>query len=401
MTKTTLPSPVLPNEPRASNRSPGAERRRIQDAYPDLAVCWPLASNEALSRLVATTTDNYDPSISTTFDLGHALDHQNDDSSYRAIPVAVSVAGERGNSIVLSRLVDDMTELKREDLAMRVPSISGSDITQWSKNGAPIRQVSFARTVEGKATWMAVRLPDTTIVFRPIYHRHAVPMHVHNDFPGVDAIPMRNSRLDANPVVEISTAYTGGFSHADVTFNPWYPRQFAVVDDRGHWSIWEISGRHRRGMANMTAARVNSGSLPWPDHNHRLSRPRHDGWASIVWISDVSTLLVSDRQCVMLYRIEGDQVRMNTVEIGIARKSEWVLDVQRSSHNESQFFVLTTSRILWFDIAAEAVPSDEEELRPPLRPRLAWRHFRDPEDTTLRFTDLLAGSGMYLSDCVL
>lgn len=374
-----------------SNRSQKTEQRRIQSALPDLAVCGFSDGDEALSKLVVTTTHNYEPSISATFDLGHAVDYQNEESKSRAIPIAVSVAGERRNSILLSRLVDDVTELKPGNLAMHIPSIS-DDTAEWSKNGAPIRQVCFAGTIDSKATWMAARLPDSTIVFRPLYHRHPVPMHIHGDFPAVDP-PMRNSRLDANPVVEISTADTGGFVHADVTFNPWYQRQFAVVDVRGNWSVWEISGRHQPGVANKTAERVRSGSLPWTDYNHKTSRPRHDGWASIEWIGEVSTLLVSDRQCVMLYCMEDDQVRLNTVEIGMTRKSEWVLDVQRSSHNESQFFVLTTSRILWFDVAAKAALSDEES-RPPLHPRLSRRHFRDPEDTTLRLTDLLANGGM-------
>jgi hypothetical protein len=30
-----------------------------------------------------------------------------------------------------------------------------------------------------------------------------------------------------------------------VTFNPWYQRQFAIVDIRGKWSVWEITGRQR------------------------------------------------------------------------------------------------------------------------------------------------------------
>lgn len=394
-TKTRVPSSRSATEQTLS-RPRRVDRNIIPQTHSDLAAAWSLTSStreEAISRVVATATDNYDPLVSSTLDVGHAVDCRSEESSHRQVPIAVAISGECGNSIFLSRMVEDIEVLKQERLELRVPSLSGSDTTEWSKGGAPIRQVCFARSTDEKATWMAVRLVESTFIFHPLYHREPVPMHVHGGYPAESNVPLRNTRLDANPVSEVSISVTGGFAHADVTFNPWYQKQFALVDTQGNWSVWEIKGRQRRGGRTLPVTLIKSGSLPpLPDYQDSPNCPRHDGWASIEWIGDVWSLLVSDRRCTTLYRMEGEQVRSRAVKLGLSKKSEWVLDVQRSPQHSSQFFVLTTSRVLWFDIARAMLP-DEEDSPPSIQPHLAWRHFRDPEDTTLRLCDVLMGRG--------
>jgi RNA polymerase I-specific transcription initiation factor RRN6 len=94
----------------------------------------------------------------------------------------------------------------------------------------------------------------------------------------------------------------------------------------------------------------------------------------------------------MLYRLAEGENGSSIVELGMTRQSEWILDVQRSTQNVPHFYVLTTSRLLWFDLTTAT--SNEYGSRTALRPRLTWRHFRDPEDTTLRMSDLLIDGGM-------
>lgn len=350
-----------------------------------------MVSNETFSHVITTTSEICDPQVSSLLDLGCAVDLENDDSGSRVLPIAVFASGECGNSIAFRRLEEDTFELRQQTTFMRVPSIGETDATECRVGGVPIRQICFARTIEEKATWMAARCSDSTTIFRPLYHRDPVPRRICRNSDGVLLSDAHSSRLDANPLVEISSLRTGGFPHADVTFNPWYQRQFAIVDTNGNWSVWEISGRQRRKGANWAAACVKKGSLPEAEYKPSSRHPRHDGWGSIEWISDVWTLIVSDRRSVMLFQMADNPVRSNTVELRMARPSEWVLDVRRSSHHASHFFVLTTSRLLWFDVAAASL---EEDPKPPLRPRLAWRHFRDPEDTTLCLGDLLLKDSM-------
>ncbi|KAI3066184.1 hypothetical protein CBS147343_7327 [Aspergillus niger] len=396
VTKVTVQSPLT-----ALQSSSIENKGFLPRVYPELAACWPLVDNETVSHAI-TSCDICNPSVSTLFDLGYAVDLENNDSGSRVIPIAVIASGECGNTISFRKIEDDVVELRRKTTSWaRVPAIGQTETVEWSAGGAPVRQICFARTVEDNATWMAARLPRSTTIFRPQYHRTPVPVIGLHGSDHVFPHRSLKSRLDANPLVEISIEQTGGFAHADVTFNPWYQKQLAIVDERGNWSVWELSGRHRRNKGNWAAVSVNSGSLPWLDLGDGQDiddHPRHDGWAAIEWVGDVNSFIVSDRRCPMLYRMESGEVYPYTIELGLKRRSEWILDIKRSSANVSHVFILTTTRIFWLDLTSCPEPSSatDNDSRPPLLPRLSWRHFRDPEDTTLRLTPLLVREDFYL-----
>lgn len=392
ITKTTVPSPL--SAPRTSLQGNNGTLARI---YPHIAPSWPCIRDERLSRVISATTDVCEPRVSSLFDLGNAADVDNDVSG-RVFPIAVFATGECGDTICFRKIEDDAVELRQEESVwMRVPSVGGEETTEWSGCGAPVRQIRFARTVEAKSTWMAARFPLFTTIFRPLYHRNPVAMHFdHHGFYG-SSFKLHNSRLDANALIEISASQTGGFAHADVTFNPWYQKQVAIVDETGNWSIWEISGRQKQNKSSWNADCVRSGSLPRADPSDNAdfhNQTRHDGWAAIEWVADFNSFIVSDRRCAFIYQMDGDQIICYPIELGLERKSEWVLDVKRSSYDMSHVFILTTSRIFWFDITASTILASTEEGRPSPKPRLSWRHFRDFEDTTLRLSHLLIGESM-------
>lgn len=371
------------------------DQKLIPHAHPDLAAHWSLIQDDAFSKLLTAINSVYDPQVSSMLDLGYAADISHGDPKVRGtVPIAAGVTGTCGNTISFRLMVEQ--QVQYEASIIQVPSIGDTEKTDWSTHGAPIRQVHFAQSadVEEKASWMAARLPDATVVFRPLLHRDPMPMHLHGDSPATFP-SLRNSRLDANPVVEITNLHTGGFPHADVAFNPWYHRQLALVDTRGCWSVWEISGRQRRQKATWTAAPGLKGSLPWTSDSSDANRPRHDGWASILWVANFSTILVLDRRCAMLYQITDANDQSTAVDLEMGKQSEWVLDAKRSTQNASHFFILTTSRLLWFDVTLSLL--DNESPRPPLRPRFCWRHFRDPEDTTLRISELLVEGRKFIA----
>lgn len=377
----------------ASQSSLVENKNLLLRVHPELAAGWSFIGNETFSHVITTTSETCDSQTSSLLDLGYAVEFGNDDSGNRVVPIAAFASGECGNSISFRRLEEDTLELKHQTTWMRVPSIGETEATGWLAGGAPVRQICFARTIDEKPTWMAARFPDSTTILRPIYHRDPVPIQIHREKGRVLSNGAYNSRLDPNPLVQISNSRTGGFAHADVTFNPWYQRQFAIVDQQGNWTIWDVSGRHRRNKGNWAATCVKSGSLPWFDIGDSLDlddQPRHDGWVAIEWAGNVKTLIVSDRRCPMLYRLEGDQVWSVSIELGLKIKSEWILDMKRSPLNVSHFFILTTTRIFWLDVT----PSPEGDTGPSLYPRLSWRHFRDPEDMTLQLSPLLINEGM-------
>ncbi|OJJ38582.1 hypothetical protein ASPWEDRAFT_106441 [Aspergillus wentii DTO 134E9] len=394
-TKTIVSSPLT-----ATQSSLPENKSQLSRVHPELAASWSFVRNETLSHVITAASEICDPLMSSLFDLGHAVDLENDDSGSRVIPIAVTASGECGNAISFRKIEEDTVELKQETTVwVRIPSVGEAERVEWSTDRAPVRQICFARTVEEKATWMAARFPHSTTVFRPLFHRYPVPMHTYNDGDCVIPTNPRNSRLDANPLIEISNSQTGGFAHADVTFNPWYQKQFAIVDERGNWGLWEISGRHRRNKGNWTAACVKSGALPWLDAGDTQDmddHPRHDGWAAIEWAGDVNSFIVSDRRCPMLYRMESDHIWPHPIELNLKRKSEWILDVKRSTCNVAHVFILTTSRIFLFDVTPDSASVSGGDTGLSVYPRLSWRHFRDPEDTTLRLSPLFVNEDFYL-----
>lgn len=293
----------------------------------------------------------------------------------------------------------ELTESKHQISAqLRVPCVGDAESAEWSAGTASVRQICFARTIEEPATWVAARFPQSTAIFRPLYSQIRIPMHADREYGYATRPNFHNSHLDANPLIEISSSRTGGFAHADVTFNPWYPKQIGIVDEGGNWSIWGFTGRHRRNKGDWSSASISSGSLPWLDLGRSRgldSRIRHDGWAAIEWAGDVNSFVVADRRCLTLYRMEGNLIKPHSVELGLERKSEWILDIKRSQADVSHVFILTTARILWLDVSPVILAPNEREASVPLSPRLSWNHYRDTEDTSLRLSSLLFNEGMF------
>ncbi|KAE8147099.1 RNA polymerase I-specific transcription initiation factor RRN6-like protein [Aspergillus avenaceus] len=358
-------------------------------AHPELAACWPLANEETFSHVINTTSESCDPLVSSLLDLGYAVSLENDDSGSRTVPIAVVASGECGNAISFYIMEENFVDLELNPTTqVRVPSIRETESTEWSASGAPVCQICFARPAEEKPTWVAARFPHSTLLFRPVYHRHPIPAHVYHGGNRTMSSESRHSRLDANLLVEISNSQTGGFMHAAVSFNPWYQKQVGIVDVRGNWSIWEISGRYKQSKNNWSATCITSGSLPWLGHGDGRElngHPRHDGWAAIEWVGSVNNIIISDRRCPMFYRVELGQVYSYHIELGLKKKSEWILDIKRSGRDLSHVFILTTSRVFWFDVNIDFHPDTRARC---LIPRLSWRHFRDPEDTTLQLAPL-------------
>lgn len=358
----------------------------IPHALPDLGAHWSSIREHGLSSAITLTNEAWDQHVSTLLDLGYALNLGHGDSP--KVSIAAVVTGECRNIISFRVLINETTELPLDGINAQIPSIGETGKTEWSTQGAQIRQICFSHSAaddEIDGSWMAARLSESTAVFEPLYQNDPVPLHLHHDDPAMLTLPMRTSRLDANPVVEVLSASTGGFPHASVAFNPWYPKQMAIVDTRGNWSLWEIKSRHKGRKGNGIAIPGHRGSLPSVEKDGAC-RVRHDGWGSVQWIADFATILVADRRCVMVFRMEGDVVRCRPVELKLGRQSEWILEVRRSTQNTDQFFVLTTTRLLLFDMSTAS--EDDEGSRLPLQHSLAWRHFRDGEDTTLQLSEL-------------
>lgn len=129
-----------------------------------------------------------------------------------------------------------------------------------------------------------MRTVDSTTVFKQTRQRSPLPGQTNRFAPVyLVEVPARES------------------SHAHVEFNPWYERQFAVVDESGTWRIWDIEGRQSRDARTrkeLALVEYTSGRVPGADDD-----AAGRGWGRIVWGGDLNTVLACDRKHAGLFDI--------------------------------------------------------------------------------------------------
>ncbi|PGH17030.1 hypothetical protein AJ79_01414 [Helicocarpus griseus UAMH5409] len=346
-----------------------------------------LGRYEVSSRAITSAVTKFDPQVSSLLALGNAIDIDRRGGGNSTVPLAVLVPNDSSASLQFVELEDEQVSWPpEEDAVANVPTLRVRDKALWSGSAGPVQQICFADTVDEKSTWLAVRFLQSTILFRPRCNK--LPFSVRY---GLDYMPgTQDTRLDANPILNLSISSTGGVSHADVTFNPWYQQQMAIVDRQGNWSVWDISKQPRSSQWH--ADRGASGNLELKESIGKegvAQKDHYDGWASISWVGDVHRLLVCDRRNIALYRIDSDPVKSYRFDVGLQRESEWILDIKRSQSDLSNIFVLTTTQVLWLRVDSDEFSSTQQGERQEISVLLSWRHFRSQEDTSLRLASLL------------
>jgi RNA polymerase I-specific transcription initiation factor RRN6 len=114
----------------------------------------------------------------------------------------------------------------------------------WVGFGGAIRQIEVADDENESGTWLAVRQDTSITIFRPLYGK----LHKSTGPPTGNRQVDSPSLLNPNPVAVLATERSKTEDYMDVTFNPWYSRQFAIVDAQGHWSIWDLERLHDIGL---------------------------------------------------------------------------------------------------------------------------------------------------------
>jgi len=262
----------------------------------------------------------------------------------------------------------------------------------WVGTGGAIRQIESAADENESGTWLAVRQDTIITIFRPLYGR------LHHSVGPSTGLRSTNSssRLNPNPVATLTSDRKTSENYMDVSFNPWYARQFATVDASGHWSIWDIE---RQGGRNLSEHLVSGKRGEFydgfdPDPATKVTAEDHaDGWYRILWACNISTLVVCNRRHIAVIDINSTLVRLSRAEILTGNSTEWMLDTKRSPEHLNHLFVLTTSRIFWLEIVPPGKDGGDQNTA-GIKVILSFRHFRDPNDETLRLTLVHDGSGM-------
>lgn len=356
----------------AKHGFPGRLRaKQIQDLVREIPSALPAAgllpSAEAFSEEVTAATAQYDPVKGNLLAFGTIAS----EAHHRPIRVAAFPGGLNGNEV---RVVEMKTQRQgwHDTTAawLEFPIIRGDEGT-WRSDGAPIQQICFAEGGEGRGMFMAVRMLTHTTIFRPVLRK--TPVSVSSP-----------SRLDLNPVADVSLRKSGGLPQADVSFNPFFPLQFAVVDQAGCWSVFEFEGRQSQTLKCLVPRyKIFTG---------KVDTPLDDGWARILWCGSPTMVAVATRRCLLLFDTSVAPIdKRQRIDF-----DSWILAVALVPSHLEYLCVLTTSHI---EIHRVVSGNDDEGS---LHRVLQWRHFRTHEDITLGITITRDDDGMFLplEECV-
>ena len=167
--------------------------------------------------------------------------------------------------------------------------------------------------------------------------------------------------MTGNVLVTLPIHRTGDFPHTDVSFDPWNPRRFAIVDSQGHWSVWNLKNSVRS----------------------------KEVWEALeVWIGnqDRNTIIVALRTSLVTLSLD-DPRRLHVIDLNLAKTGERILDLKRRPSDKSYFLVATTSRIILLWARPDVDPNSSYSNLTVLSV-LSWKHFRNQQDVSLKLSVL-------------
>ncbi|KAE9375423.1 hypothetical protein N431DRAFT_402951 [Stipitochalara longipes BDJ] len=276
---------------------------------------------------------------------------------------------------------------KHSVVKLSLLELEPSERGYWVGTGGAIRQIESADDENKSGTWLAVRQDTIITIFRPLYGK----FHNSAGLPSGFGPANTSSRLSPNPVATLTSERTKSEDFMDVSFNPWYARQFAVVDARGRWYIWDLEHQDGKGSPEHLVS-GNEGnfynSYALDPASKAASNDHADGWYRILWACNINTLVVCNRRRIAVIDIKSAPVSLSSAEILTGNSTEWMLDTKRSPEHLNHLFVLTTSRIFWLEIVPPGEDRGDRNASPGIKVILSFRHFRDPNDETLRLTPI-------------
>lgn len=338
----------------------------------------------AVSTAIVNSLNTYDPAVGDLLSYGSVTTtgakgfNRKRERDIVAIP-----SGQSGNIL---RLVAPEKErqgwLGDSTIWLEGRALGEGESGYWVGDGAPIQQLCFDQSGE-LSQFLAARFSDKTVFFHPTRNKHRQP-----------ATPSRlyklpSSHIDPKPILSLLVKETGGTPHADVAFNPKCQRQFGLIDQKGNWTIWDIESSWKKQEGTTERIIVYSVSCTTCGHISLLEAEeehgaRQDGWGRILWIGDVTTILVCDRRRLEVFDVGGSQsTLLESPSLVSDRSAEWILDVKRNPCNEHRFFVLTSTRLFLMAVTTSS-NKHEEESTPGASILLSWTHFRELEDVSLQ-----------------
>lgn len=346
--------------------------RRLVHERPQLAPSSKIVPELALtSAVIEKTAATYDPLVGNLFSFGSTTARDLHDGPRR---IAAMPAGEAGNilRLITTNCVERLSWNSDKGVCVEGTTLRSANYGYWNENAAPIQQVCFAQS-EDKNTLLAVRLPTKTVLLRTTYHHRPRASNRSRFF----RLPA--STIKAQSILSLDMNETGGTPHVHIAFNPDYQYQFGIVDQKCTWSVWDIEHGRKGDVYSMT--RLVKGSIFPPDVDEPAGE---DGWARILWVGDINTLVVCCRRQMSVVTRKGDTFAYLTCPSPFAKRSlDWILDVQQHPKFKSRFFVLTSTSLILMAVTTSSEALNATVGRAGAYVLASWKHYRGTEDFTL------------------
>lgn len=380
-----MTQPIYTVEPSAASAESHFELSNragdLNGLYPELVPSTSrLRRSARTSALINEIVSSNDPTKSDLLALGKITNFVNPRPGLKSFPIVALAAGSAGELVKFVLLGKEHLgwEGNKKTGVLRWTA-DGGEAGYWKGNGVPIQQLVFAEINDGSESWLAARYQSQVSIFRPVLKQNSVfPTHKENPH-----MNLPSSRLDTNHIITLSTQSTTGVPFADVSFNPWYPRQIVTTDQVGEWSIWNIT-RDSQKKGLWTASRTSGQNVEIQSDEFGKSAVQADGWGRCLWIGDLNTIFVATRRALAIFNVKDIPTRLPVPDLALANSTDWILDVRRCQSYKSVVFVLTSSRIFWLQVWTMEAVKFAMNGEAGAFVLLSWIHFRDPHDYSLQ-----------------
>ncbi len=367
---------TVPQSPGAASGSTWQKTRRqktwLLKSYPESRL-----GNGIVHGLLSEAHSLQEPDHDTSwhpalFAVGELTDTSNARSVSRA-PFLARATGGANNIIQLARL--DQEEWRwndNENVSLHLLGMGDYQPASWEGGIGSIRRIKCVVDYKryDPTRWLIVQWDSETRVFQPEFGKSPVGLR-----PGDEEA----SRIAVNSLFALSKNETGGNPHTDAAFNTnarSKPAQLGLIDEKGYWSIWDVSGIKVKASTKTRikihkCGHIEDGVLKQLPYQATGRSDRH----TIFWVGGSedplyafegldlgedttlpqsqgafpplersSTLLLGNSKLIRLLDLKTN-VFLPDISFVPRTGSSRILDVQLSPQDPRYFFILTTSRL--------------------------------------------------------
>jgi len=334
-----------------------------------------LSRENTISRAISQSLGDHDPLVQPL--LVHGLIPDLNAHHTASVPVVAYVADHptRKTLHFIRANGQKQSWTDSRSISISTPHLSGEH-GSWT-SPSPIQDVQFGGETPGYG-FIVVRTLSYTFLLRV---RFAT-------WDGIQSYG-RNKEGERLEVI-VKAIATGNGTGAAVGINPWFAEQFATVDYKGNWRIWESKSKVGTGVTK-DAEVIASGFVPVNQDDQAEdgvteNKARYDGWFKIYWIKDLETVLICDRCSIIIA-----DVTTSTVSAPLVTEEKlWILDLQIDILHKDRFLILTPDYLIYYQVQGKAMAKDVVHFRELLR----IRHYRDHLDQSLCLTLSACSNGM-------